>query len=435
MRIFGIEINKREKGNSVPVPVYSTNFLGGLNFNPKMSVNELLENSTVNACVGIISDAIAVLPLNLYKREKDGSRTKAEDKPLYSLVKESPNLYEQPFTFKKQIALHLLLKGNAYIFIERNGLEITGLYPLDPDRMNIKKYQDKNKYYFEYNSPDNRTYKYDTDSVLHIPASVWNGVKGLSPIEVASRAESMGNKLDEYTATSFDGGVHSKLIVNIPIEEKDFSKNDQKALEARFISEYGGIENSYKPIISTKGATVQALNLGSNEDNQLIQNRAFTVKEIAKIFRVPLSMLGESEEKFNNNEQQARNFLQSTLNPWLITIEQYFKKLIPIYDRKDYYFEFNRDAMLQADSKSRSEIFDKKLSNGSMTLNEVRKAENLPLYDSAIGDVPFRPVNFMPLTKENIDAYMAEQKSVNSGKENGNQNDYIKGDEKTNERI
>ena len=113
--------------------------------------------------------------------------------------------------------------------------------------------------------------------------------------------------------------------------------------------------------------------------------------------------------------QQARNFLQYTLNPWLCRLEQYFSALIPIYERGDCYVEFDRNAMLQADSQIRIENYVKEFSNGQITLNDINRMENRPLIDPKIGDIRFAPVNLAPLTPEYVDAYMANQKQIAKG--------------------
>lgn len=391
MNIFGLEIRRKGKAGS-PAPQGAAPFTG-LVYRPSMSVGELMGNGTVNACVNIISDAVASMPLDVYKRLSNGDRRKAGNLPVCALLKLRTNFYQLPFSFKKQMMSHLLLKGNAFIYIERTAGDVTALYLLDPGRVEIKKFEGRNEYYFLYTDENSRAWKYTSDEVIHIPAFVWNGVRGMSPIEYASRVPQLGNSLDEYTGVSFNGGIHSKLLVTVPKEERNWGKDESEALSKRLSAAYGGIENASRPLILSKGLTAQPLNLASNSDGQLVENRQYTVKEIAKIFRVPLSMLGESDAKYNNNEQQARNFLTNTLQPWLILIEQSFAQLLPYPDRGTYYFEFDRESMVQSDTKTKIELMVKELNNGLLTLNETRRMLNLPEFDSEIGDKPLAAVN------------------------------------------
>ena len=200
-------------------------------------------------------------------------------------------------------------------------------------------------------------------------------------------------------------------------------KQDAKKLKERLVQSYGGIEKAGEPLILTSGMTAEALNLPDNNGSQLVENRTYSSKEVAKIFRVPLSMLGETDAKYNNNEQQARNFLQNTLNPWLRLLEQHFCDLLPVYDREDCYVEFDRNAMLQADSSIRMDNYVKQLNNGMLTMNDINRMENRPLIDPAIGDVRFMPVNLAPLTPEYVKSYMASQKKLAQESDTGKKKD------------
>ncbi len=409
MRIFGFEI--RRASRRLPASQSPWNSTGALRWHSRMTVSEILENATANACTGIISDAVASLPVGVFRRKDDGGRILEASAPLYRLFKLRPNLGQHTFTLLKQLMMHLLLRGNAFLFKEWDGAGLSGLYALNPERMEIFKVEGKNEYAYRY-TLDGQVFKLTRDSVLHIPAMVWDGVWGLSPIEYANKAARLGNSMDDYAGHVFDGGIHSKLKVTVPMSEKNFGEDDAKKLKERLVRANGGIEHAGDPFILTSGMTAEALNLPDNNGSQLVENRTYSSREVAKIFRVPLSMLGESDAKYNNNEQQARNFLQNTLNPWLRLLEQHFSDLLPVYDRADCYVEFDRNAMLQADSSIRMDNYVKQLSNGMLTMNDVNRMENRPLIDPAIGDVRFMPVNLAPLTPEYVQSYMASQKQL-----------------------
>lgn len=410
MKIFGLEIRRTSLKKAAPLSRHTDNSIN-LWRPERMTVADMLSNDTVNACVGIISDAVASLPINVFRRDSQGGRKTDDSLALQRLLKYRPNRTQHTITFLKQVMTHLLLRGNAFIFLERDVQgRLSGLYALSPERMRIKKVDGLNEYYYEYTC-DGVTYKLTRDTVLHIPAMVWDGAWGLSPIEYAARTARLGNSLDEYTEATFDGGIHSKLLVTVPKEERNFSEDDAQRLRKRLRDSYGGVDKAGDPMILSKGLTAQPLNLASNSDAQLSENRQYSAKAVAKIFRVPLSMLGESDAKYNNNEQQQRNFLQCTLNPWLRLIEQYFADLLPIYEREDCYVEFDRNAMLQADSTARTENYVRQLTNGQCSINDINRWENRPLVDASYGDVRFMPVNLAPMTKEYVDSYMAKQKA------------------------
>ena len=420
MRIFGLEIRRAPR--RLPVSQNPWNTTGALRWHRDMTVSELLSNATANACVGIISDAVASLPVGVYRRKEDGGRVLEVSAPLYRLFKLRPNPAQHTYTLLKQLMMHLLLRGNGFIFKEWNGTELSGLHALNPERMEIFRMEGRNEYAYRYRL-DGQVYELTRDSILHVPAMVWDGAWGLSPIEYANRAARLGNDMDDYTSHVFDGGIHSKLKVTVPAAERNFGEDDAKKLKERLVQSYGGIEKAGDPLILTSGMTAEALNLPDNNGSQLVENRTYSSKEVAKIFRVPLSMLGETDAKYNNNEQQARNFLQNTLNPWLRLLEQHFCDLLPVYDREDCYVEFDRNAMLQADSSIRMDNYVKQLNNGMLTMNDINRMENRPLIDPAIGDVRFMPVNLAPLTPEYVKSYMASQKKLAQESDTGKKKD------------
>lgn len=375
MKIFGIEIRKTKNDTTrVPLPKHTSG--GMFYYSPRMSTAEMLANSTVNACVNIIADAVASLSLNIYRKGKNG-RTKAENIPLAKVLKRNPNYYDSAFTFKEQIMLHLLLKGNAFIFVERNSdYSVRALYPLDPDMVEICMDDNKDVYY-KY-TVDGFTYKYNATAVLHIPAIRYNRLRGLSPMEYSTHSAKTGLDLEEYTQNYFDGGIHSKLLVTVPVEHKNWTKDDSQKLTESLLSAYGGKENANKPLILSKGITATPININGNSDSQLVENRAFSEKEIAKIFRVPLFMLGSEQSKFTNMEQANTNFLQHTLTPWLVKIQEYFNRLLPSDLQDSCYVEFDTDTMLRADYNTRMTNYVKGLQSGIYTLNQVLEMENLP---------------------------------------------------------
>lgn len=400
MKLFGFEIRKtpsnttvKNDTDSIPLSHYD----GGdiFYFSPYMTVGEMLANTTLASCVYIISDAVASLSFNVY-RNVNGSRERALDLPLYRLLTRRPNPDDTPFTFKKKILLHLLLKGNAFIFVERDrNYNPTALYTLDPSSVDIKKTPEGEIYYLYHTSTG--TYKYNRDTILHIPAIRYNRLKGFSPIEYATHSAKTGLELDEYTATYFDGGIHSKMILTVPKEVTNWTKENSDELAERFLKSYGGKENANKPVILNKGLTAQPLQLGGNTDSQLVELRAFSEKEIAKIYRVPLFMLGKDSAKFTNMEQFNTFFLQHTLTPWLVLLNQYFSQLIPSWMQDDCYAEFDPNTILRADANTRFNNYIKGLTNGIYTLNQIYAMENLPRVDEPFAEKHYMQVNMAPI--------------------------------------
>lgn len=383
MKIFGIEIRKiKSEVQKLPVSKYTS---GGLfYYSPRMSAAELLANSTVNACTNIIADAVASLTLNVYRKSENG-REKVTDIPLARLLKTNPNYDDTAYTFKQKIMLHLLLRGNAFVFVERNwDYSVRALYALDPDTVEICRDDQKDVYYKI--SVDGKTYKCSTETILHIPAIRYNRLRGISPMEYSTNCAKIGLELDEYTQNYFDGGINSRLLVTVPVEQKNWTKEDSQKLSEQLLSSYGGNKNANKPLILSKGLTASPINVSGNSDSQLVENRKFSEKEIAKIFRVPLFMLGSENSKFTNQEQSNTYFLQHTLTPWLVKIQEYFNRLLPYDMKEDCYVEFDTDTMLRADYNTRMSNYVKGLQSGIYTLNQVLEMENLPKVNEDYAD-------------------------------------------------
>ena len=400
MKILGLEIRRTSGGvktdTQLPdIPRKATS--GSLLFSPNMSRAALMKNTTVSACVMLIADSVAQMTMNVYKKTDKGRIR--DDRPTLSyLLRKRPNFYDAPFTFKETITADLLLNGNAFIFVARNSDNSPkSLTPLPPEQVKIR-FDEKGDVFYEYTC-NGGTFKYRPDNLLHIPAYRYGAIRGVSPLAYAFHAAKLGLTLDEYTNDSFDGGIHSKLLIEVPADEKRFQKEDAQKLKERILDAYGGKEHANDPFIVANGMKASALDLASNADAQLAENRTYSEREVAKIFRVPLYMLGKDDSKFTNQEQANTFFLQHTLSPWVVRLQQYFDRLLTYPYAQDHYIEFDTDTMLRADYKSRMEMYTKGLTNGVYTPNQIFERENLPRTEEEWGDQHFMPVNLSTIDK------------------------------------
>lgn len=412
MKVFGLEIRKSAVKNDTKELIPVSNTSGGIfYFHPKMTIGELLANTTVASCVYIISDAIASLVWHVYKNV-DGSDERSKDLSLAQVLEKRPNDSDSPFTFKQQVMLHLLLKGNAFIFIERNrDYSIRSLTPLDPDMVQIKRTDDGEVYYVY--TVNGISYKYNAETILHIPAIRYNRLRGLSPMEYSTYAAKTGLQLEEYTSDYFTGGIHSKVFLTVPKEVTNWTKENSDELSARFLEAYGGRENANKPVILNKGLTHSIESVSGNVDSQLVENRAFSEKEIAKIFRVPLYMLGKDTAKFTNMEQLNTFFLQQTLNPWIVRLNEYFSKLIPSWLQDEYSVKFNPNTILRADYNTRLNGYAKGFNMGLYSINELRAMENLPRIEEENAEKHFVQLNMSTIDNLGKDDGQPDEGSKN----------------------
>ncbi len=393
-------------------------FMGSSASGKRVNERSAMQMTAVYSCVRILSEAVAGLPLHLYQYTDRGSKEKAVDNPLYFLLHDEPNTEMTSFVFRETLMTHLLLWGNAYSQIIRNGKgEVVGLYPLMPDRMTVNR-DEKGRLYYEYmaSSDDAKTLKdgmvrlsaYD---VLHIPGLGFDGLAGYSPIAMAKNAIGLAIAAEEYGSKFYANGATPSGILEYPGTVKEPDK-----VRESWNAGFGGSSNAHKIAVLEDGMKYTPISISPNEA-QFLETRKFQINEIARIFRVPPHMVGDLEKSsFSNIEQQSLEFVKYTLEPWLVRWEQAMQRaLIPHDDKSKYFIKFNVDGLLRGDYQSRMQGYATARQNGWMSANDIRELENLdriPAEDG--GDLYLINGNMMPLSMSGA-AY---------GKE-GNQNEEI----------
>lgn len=203
-------------------------FIGGSSSGKNVNERSAMQMTAVYSCVRILSEAVASLPLHVYKYNADGGKEKAVKHPLYFLLHDEPNPEMTSFVFRETLMTHLLLWGNAYAQIIRNGKgEIIALYPLMPNRMTVDR-DEKGQLYYQYNTSKDdapamkgSTVNLKPSDVLHIPGLGFDGLVGYSPIAMAKNAIGMAIACEEYGAKFFANGATPGGILEHPGTVKD----------------------------------------------------------------------------------------------------------------------------------------------------------------------------------------------------------------------
>ena len=331
-----------------------------------------IQVSAVYACVRVIAETIASLPLHVYESTDAGSR-KANEHTLYRLLHDEPNNEMTSFIWREVMLSHLLLYGNSYCQILRSGRSrIVGLYPLLPDHMSVDR-DSKGKLTYTYTTSEGRMEQLNPEDVLHIPGLGFDGVMGYSPIALEKAAIGLGIAAEEYGSKFFQNGARPSGILTHPNTVKD-----PASLRASWNAAYGGSGNASRVAVLEEGMTFVPLSMPNNEA-QFLETRKFQVTEICRIFRVPPHMIGDLERAtFSNIESQNISFAVHTIRPWLVRIEQAINKtLIPENEKGRYYAQFNIDGLMRGDYKSRMEGYAIARQNGWMSANDIRALENL----------------------------------------------------------
>lgn len=354
-------------------------------FGPTSSGNVVTERTAmqttaVYACVRVLSEAIAGLPLNLYRYTPDGGKEKTINHPLYRLLHDAPNPEMTSFIFRETLMSHLLLWGNAYAQIIRNGTgRPIALYPLLPSKMDVSRAANGQLIYTyskdsdEFGA-DNRCQQIvlSQDEVLHVPGLGFDGLIGYSPIAMAKNAIGMSLAAEQYGALFFANGATPGGILEHPGIVKDPVK-----LRESWHAQFSGT-NRHNVAVLEEGMTFQQLSIPPDQA-QFLETRKFQIDEIARIFRVPPHMVGDLEKStFSNIEQQSLEFVKYTLNPWCVRWEQAMnQQLVLPSERSQVFTKFNVDGLLRGDYQSRMNGYAIGRQNGWLSANDIRELEDM----------------------------------------------------------
>lgn len=377
-----------------------TFYMGGSSSGKTVTERSAMQMTAVYSCVRILAEAIAGLPLHVYRYNAGGGKEKAVDHPLYQLLHDEPNPEMSSFVFRETLMTHLLLWGNAYAQIIRNGKgEVIALYPLMPNKMTVDRDSEGHLFY-QYNRGVDEAIKpaqtviLQPADVLHIPGLGFDGLVGYSPIAMAKNAIGLAMATEEYGAKFFANGAAPSGVLEHPGTIKDPSR-----VREAWQSQFGGSANSGKIAVLEEGMKYTPISI-SPEQAQFLETRKFQINEIARIFRVPPHMVGDLEKSsFSNIEQQSLEFVKYTLDPWVLRWEQSIQRTLLTADEKSQYFvKFNVEGLLRGDYASRMSGYATARQNGWMSANDIRELENMdriPAEDG--GDLYLINGNMLPL--------------------------------------
>ena len=418
MGIFSGLFKSRDKPENRTAGSTYTFYMGGTTSGKTVTERSAMQMTAVYSCVRILSEAVAGLPLHLYRYKEDGGKEKALDHPLYRLLHDEPNPEMSSFVFRETLMTHLLLWGNAYAQVIRNGKgEVIALYPLMPNKMSVDRDENGRLYYTYYRGSDEAMKSRDfavilqPSDVLHIPGLGFDGLVGYSPIAMAKNAIGMAIACEEYGAKFFANGAAPGGVLEHPGTIKD----PQRVRES-WQSTFGGSGNANKIAVLEEGMKYTPIGI-SPEQAQFLETRKFQINEIARIFRVPPHMVGDLEKSsFSNIEQQSLEFVKYTLDPWVTRWEQSIQRALLSQGEKAVYFaKFNLEGLLRGDYQSRMNGYAIGRQNGWMSANDIRELENLDRIPAEEGgDLYLINGNMLPLRDAGA---FANTTPNNSGKE------------------
>jgi HK97 family phage portal protein len=360
--------------------------VSGLRVSPDAS----LRLSAVYACVRILSETMASLPIVLYRKRPDGGKDRVTDHWLHPLLCRRPNRYQNPFEWREMLQGHLALRGNAYNQIITNPRgEIVELVPIHPDRVRIELLRSGE---FRYRVTD----RFGDESILprgdvwHLRGLSSDGLMGMSPIELARESLGMALAAQEYGARFFANDAKpTGGWIEFPGSFKDAEA--KKIFRESYQAAQSGT-NRGKVLVLENGMKFHEVGV-TNKDAQFLELRKFQITDIARIFRVPPHMIADLDRAtFSNIEQQSLEFVMHTMTPWAERWEASVGSEL-LLDGDDLEVEFDFANLMRGDAASRSAYYQSGIQNGWLTRNEARVSENLNPLDGL--DEPLRPLNMV----------------------------------------
>jgi HK97 family phage portal protein len=340
-----------------------------------------LEIGAAYACVRLLSDTISTLPVDTFIR-RDGNRLPYRPRPAWVYEPEGPG--SSRIEYYKQIVVSMLLSHGAVVQILRNGNgEIVALQPLDPTRVDIRR------------NPATRLREFVIDGgqavlpgedVLYIPEMRRPGsLKGVSRVDELKQTLGLAKALDEFASRYFSNGANTSGMIEFP---GNLTQEQAKDLVDAFEAGHKGLKKAHRPGVLSGGA--KFVKTGSDgEQAQMLQSRQFAVEEVARVFRVPPSMIGLNTPgamSYASVEHNAIQFTRYSLTPLIAAIEEAHNRLLP----GDVFLRVNMDGLLRGDSATQASVFSTALQAGYMSVNEARSLMDLRPVDG--GENPRVPL-------------------------------------------
>jgi len=349
-----------------------------------------LAQSAVYACVRVLSESIASLPWLVYRRDTTG-KTRAINHALYPVLHDNANPEMPAFEWAELVMYHLSLKGNHYSEIQMNNRgDIRALWPLNPDKMTVWR-NSNGELEYRYRLPNNTVQVMPPDIVFHARGLSDNGITGLSPIAAARNAIGLALATEEFGSRFFSNGARPSAILTYPgkLSEKSTDK-----IRDSFQTAYGGLINAQRVAVLEEGMKLETIGIPP-EDAQFLQTRKFQIEEIARMYRIPLHMVGVLDNAtFSNVEHLGMEFGVHTLRPWATRLEKSaLRQLFSEQERARFFTEFLMDGMLRGDTPSRYAAYAIGRQWGWLSADDVRAMENLNDLPDDAGKKYLTPMN------------------------------------------
>lgn len=345
--------------------------------------------TAVWAAIRILSESVAQLPLSVNETDKNGNKSPALNHSLYYLMHKKPNMQMTTYTFIQKCMIDLLTRGNSYVWIKRNGgARPVELIPIPPT--DVKLVENEGVIYYELQEGG----VIDQEDILHFKIMSRDGYIGMSPVDVGASSIGYGLALEKYGNSFFGNGAKVSGVLST---DRHLSDEAIERLKVSFQENYTRVGDANKTMVLEEGLKFQQISL-SNEASQFLKSREFSITEIARLFNLPPHLLRDlTKSSFNNISEQSREFVQYSLMPYLVMMESEMNcKLFRKTETGKVECKFIVNALLRGTPKDRSEYYRTMLNIGAMSIDEIRKYEELPTIEG--GDNHFMQLNMATLS-------------------------------------
>lgn len=339
----------------------------------RVSPATAMRSSAVYACIKVLSESVAQLPLFLYNQDSKGIKTRATSDPTYLLLHKRPNRWQTSFEWREMMQGHASLRGNAYseMIFAPNG-QVLELIPRHPDRIKIELTPADGLFRYIYNDPHHGDRRIPREAMFHLRGQSNDGFIGMSPIEIEAETIGMALSVQDYGARFFANDARPGGVVEFAGKFKD--DDARRKFRSNWQAAQTG-SGRHKVAVLEHGMTFKEVGM-KNKDAQFLDTRKYTDTDIARIFRIPPHKIGNLEKAtFSNIEQQSIEFVTDTIVPWLVRWEQALDRALIIDEQQ--IVEFLVDGLLRGDSASRAAFYNSSITTGWLTRNEARVKENM----------------------------------------------------------
>ncbi|MCX7366289.1 MAG: phage portal protein [Alphaproteobacteria bacterium] len=360
-----------------------------------VNVDSALKVSTVFACLRVLADGIAQVPLKVYREKADGSKELARDHPAYRLLSRRPNEWMTSFEFRQVLMFHAVLLGNGCAYIGRIRGVPRELIPLVPGSYTIEQARD---YTLTYRLTDlgGRTTVLPREDVFHLRGPSWTGVAGLDALQVAREAVGLAIATEETHAALHANGTQPGGVLSVKGALDDAARARLKEAWAQY---QGGLQNRFKTAVLDMDSTWTPLGM-KGVDAEHLDTRRFQIEEICRDLKVFPQMVGYADKTatFASAEAFFLAHVIHTLNPWIENWEQSLARdLFP--DEDDILAKFSMQGLLRGDNAARATFYASGITNGWLTRNEARRLEDLNPIEG-LGE-PLLPLNMSTQSQRN----------------------------------